>query len=742
MSVETSGEHAAARPHRRAASLSIKSLLLLMLLAVSIGSNVVVGIIGYVNGTDSLKQAAYDRLIEVRDSRAREVSSLFDSIENSLLLASRDSGVIDAEQAFAAGVDELNSEAIAGDAVEAAGGEEAASGTLSAEQEAELQAYFADEFAPALEAATGEPADPASFLPTSPAARYLLYYYTVAGGSEAEGSSPIDAGDGSAWSEAHARFHDYLRRMSTLLEFDDLVLIDASGQVVYTVGKGVDLGADLVDGPYSFTSLATAFDTAMSTNQGLDTVVFSDFKEYSAALGEPVAWVVAPLAGDNKAVGAIAVQLPVDRINDVMTGNGHWVESGLGDTGEAYLAGGSGVPTMRSLSRDLAEDPANYAQLAVSNGLPQEVADQAVTSGETLLLQEVDTEAVRRGLDGKIGTVLSGNYFGTQTIAAYAPFRSHGLQWAIVAEIHAAEALAPVDEFTKRLALSSAIIVGIVSIISVIIAGLAVRPLRRLRDAARRIAAGEQGVQVEAGESDELADVAAAFNDMSRSLELKATLIDEQRAENDRLLRTLMPETLAKRYKEGARTIVEDHQEVTVLFADIVGFEEYGRGMSSEKGLDILNDIFRAFDEAAEAHGVERVRTTRQGYLASSGLSIPRVDHARRAVEFALEMQRIVERFGAQQGADLSVRAGIDSGTVTSGLVGRSHVVYDLWGDAVSLAFRLQGGANEAGLFLTQRVVDKLAENLPITDSGVVETSSGFQRVWRIDPKAVESSRP
>ena len=203
-----------------------------------------------------------------------------------------------------------------------------------------------------------------------------------------------------------------------------------------------------------------------------------------------------------------------------------------------------------------------------------------------------------------------------------------------------------------------------------------------------------------------------------------------------------MPETLAKRYKEGARTIVEDHQEVTVLFADIVGFEEYGRGMSSEKGLDILNDIFRAFDEAAESLGVERVRTTRQGYLASCGLSVPRVDHARRAVEFAIEMQRIVERFGAQQGADLSVRAGLDTGTVTSGLVGRSHVVYDLWGDAVSLAFRLQGGANEAGLFLTQRVADKLPDSMPFTDSGVVETSSGFQRVWRIDPNAVQDAGP
>jgi class 3 adenylate cyclase len=272
----------------------------------------------------------------------------------------------------------------------------------------------------------------------------------------------------------------------------------------------------------------------------------------------------------------------------------------------------------------------------------------------------------------------------------------------------------------------------------VFIAGFAVRPLYRLRDAARRIAAGETGVQVEAGESDELADVAAAFNEMSRSLELKNALLEEQRLENERLLRTLMPEAIAKRYREGARTIVQDHQEVTVLFADVVGFEEYGRGIDSEKALDLLNEMFRAFDDAADAHGVERVRSTRAGYLASCGLTIPRVDNARRAVAFSLDIARIVERFGAQQGADIHVRVGMDTGTVTSGLVGRTSMVYDLWGDAVSLAFRLQGGATESGIFVTQRVVDKIPDTLPYSDSGVVETSSGWQRVWRIDPATVD----
>jgi len=115
------GDHVAARVRRRH-SLSIKSLLLLMLLLVSVGSNVVVGVIGYINGTESLTSAAESRLTEVRDSRAREIVNLFESIEASLLLASRDSAVVDAELAFAAAVAELDAAAIANDAVTAAGG--------------------------------------------------------------------------------------------------------------------------------------------------------------------------------------------------------------------------------------------------------------------------------------------------------------------------------------------------------------------------------------------------------------------------------------------------------------------------------------------------------------------------------------------------------------------------------------------------------------------------------------------
>ena len=178
-------------------------------------------------------------------------------------------------------------------------------------------------------------------------------------------------------------------------------------------------------------------------------------------------------------------------------------------------------------------------------------------------------------------------------------------------------------------------------------------------------------------------------------------------------MRTLMPEAHREALpRRRRRTIVEDQQDVTVLFADIVGFEEFGRELSSEEALDLLNDIVRAFDEAAEQHGVERVRTTRQGYLASCGLG-----HAAR--------RQCAPRRGVRDGAGdasssaiarsrarhLGLRVGIDTGTVTSGLVGRARVVYDMWGDAVNLAFRCRATRARPGIYITQRVADRLPDD-------------------------------
>ncbi|MCU1411211.1 MAG: hypothetical protein JWR04_1918 [Rhodoglobus sp.] len=701
------------------AGLSIRSILLIMLLLVSVASSVVVGLIGYVNGRESLQDAAYSRLIEVRDSRAREMQDLFDTIQSTLLLSARGDSVREAVQAFSTGFAELEE------------------GGLSADDRAALEQYYTDTFGPELAEATGQTVDASTLVPTDPAQAYLELHYTVPPADFDAALAVDDAGDGSAWSEAHVRYHDYFRRMTQLFQYEDVLLLDTQGNVVYSAYKGVDLGSNLDTGPLHRTNLATAYAQALTGNVA-DTVVFTDFAAYPPSLGVPAAWGVTPVAVNGTIVGALAVELPVDAINQVMTGGGDWEASGLGKTGETYIVGAQDN-LMRSASRDLIEHPDDYERLAIEAGTPPEAARLAVETQNTLLVQPVRTDAVSDASEGQTGTTLAIGYLGSETIAAYAPLNLDGLDWVIVAEIDSAEAFAPVDVFTRNLVLSSAIIVLVVSLLSLIIAGIIVRPLRRLRDAARRIAAGEQGVQVDAGTSDELADVGAAFNDMSRSLQVKATLLEEQQAENERLLLSLMPEPLVKKYKEGAQTIVLDHQEVSVLFADIVGFEAFSHAMPSEEALEKLNEIIRAFDDAADKHGVERVRTTRAGYLASCGLTIPRVDNARRMVDFAMELERIAERYGGKHGAPLSIRAGIDTGQVTSGLVGQTHIAYDLWGDAVNLAFQLQGTNRESGIFLTQQVVDRMPDTVHVRDWGFVNTASGPQKVWRVDPDDVHA---
>ncbi len=714
----TAGGLPPARPRRRM-GLSIYSILLIMLLSVSVLSSIVVGIIGYFNGSQALRDVAYERLVETRESRSREVQSLFASIENAVVLSAMNETSRQAVTAFRVAFDELDAE------------------EPDAAARAEVASYYDDTFATHLAAATDEEVDGSTFAPSGGAQVYLQRRYVVPFDDWESAIAQTDAGDGSAWSRAHARFHPYFRAMTQRHDFEDVVMIDARGRVVYTAFKGVDLGTDLLGGPYRLSNLAEAYRTAIDRNIATE-VVLADFAPYSPSLGAPAGWAVTLIVDDGDVLGALAIELPIDRINDVMTVDGQWDLNGLGASGETYLVGRDQL--MRSISRPLQADPTAYARDAVAAGLPPAAADLSVRNGNTLLHQQVATASVARALAGASGTTIERDYLGREVLAAYAPVSVGELSWVIVAQENTGEALAPVEDFTRNLILSTAAMIVFVCLLSLVLAQVFVRPLRRLTVAAQRIAAGEEGVQVDAGASDELADVAAAFNDMSRSLQVKSDLIEQQERANEQLMLTFMPEGIAARYKHGDEAITQDADDVTVVFADIVGFEELALSLSSEEAIAKLNDIIRAFDDAAERFGVDRVRTTRQSYLASCGLAVPRVDHARRAVDFARELETILARWSAQQGVDLHLRAGLDSGKVTSGLIGRARVVYDMWGDAVNLAFRVQGDSVEPGIFVTQRVADRLPDTVPMIPAGTIDTASGPQRVWRIGAPAADGA--
>ena len=143
--------------------------------------------------------------------------------------------------------------------------------------------------------------------------------------------------------------------------------------------------------------------------------------------------------------------------------------------------------------------------------------------------------------------------------------------------------------------------------------------------------------------------------------------------------------------------------------------------------------MLRQFDAAALEFSIERVHPVRQGFLGSCGLTTPRLDNIRLTVDFALECVRIIERFNGESGLRLGLRAGIDTGTVSTGLVGQAAPIFDMWGPAVTLAHRIKNGVPEPGIYVTARVYDVLSETTTFSPAGNVEIAGRTEPIWKLE---------
>lgn len=163
-----------------------------------------------------------------------------------------------------------------------------------------------------------------------------------------------------------------------------------------------------------------------------------------------------------------------------------------------------------------------------------------------------------------------------------------------------------------------------------------------------------------------------------------------QQDQTEKLLLNILPKPIAERLKVEQSTIADSFEEVSVLFADIVGFTELSARMSPTELVKRLNVIFSQFDQLAEEYGVEKIKTIGDAYMVVGGLPTPRDDHAEAIAEMALEMQAKIAQLSAQTGEDLAIRVGINSGPVVAGVIGVSKFTYDLWGDTVNVAARME----------------------------------------------------
>lgn len=693
--------------------MGIQSKLLVTLLLCSIMSVAVVGLTGYVTGRNALQQVATERLLELRESHKRQLEGLFDEFTNSLEVYSSGFSAVQAIEAFTDGFNQLSN------------------ATISPAQQESIANYYSNAVVKPINRLTGDDVDVNALLPTSNSQKYLQANYTAPCASASESVLCRDAGDGSAWSAANARYNDFFRGIVTRFDYRDALLLDLQGNVVYTVSKGPDLGTNIFTGPYRETVLRDAYQKALRSNN-VDFVWITDFQQYQPQLDAPTAWVVSPIGMAGKIEGVMALPLPISKINDIMNAHKHWEAVGMGRSTETYLVGPDNL--MRSDSRLFLQDRGKYEREAVAGGTPRDVVDSAIRLGTTVLVQPVPSAGVRYAQRGQTGVTKDTDYLGNRELQAYAPLDvpNSDLHWSILATRDDWDAYQRLSTFGKTLVLAVAGITLAICVVSMLLAKLLVRPIRRLEAGTERIAAGDYEVTVPVRSRDELGDLTAAFNEMSRNLKIKEELLNEQRKENDRLLLSLMPEPVVQRYREGAQTVAQEHQDVAVIFADMVGLDDMSDDLSGDELVAVVNELFRQFDSAAEALGVERIRTFHNGYLASCGATTPRLDNIHRSVDFAIEIERIIDRFNTRSRHKLRLRVGINTGKVISGLVGRASLAYDMWGAAVSLAYQMHSGSPQPGIYVTSQVYEAMRDIWKFVPAGTISVGGSEQQIWRL----------
>ena len=175
-----------------------------------------------------------------------------------------------------------------------------------------------------------------------------------------------------------------------------------------------------------------------------------------------------------------------------------------------------------------------------------------------------------------------------------------------------------------------------------------------------------------------------------RALESAYEQLAAEQERSERLLLNILPETIAKRLKQQTSTIADSFNDVAVLFGDIVGFTELSSRISPPDLVELLNQIFSEFDRLADLHGLEKIKTIGDSYMVVSGLPIPRDDYAEAIADMALDMQRTLREFNDRTGQDFRIRIGIATGPVVAGVIGIKKFIYDLWGDTVNLASRME----------------------------------------------------
>lgn len=683
--------------------------ILLLLGAVAV---MITGVLGYIRARDALERAIFAQLTAARETKAHQVQSYFRTVRNEVRLLAASKMVVDATRGFREAVDEYDKRPVPPEVKESVHG------------------WYDGHYMPMVRKLLGKDVPDAEFMPSSPASYFLQDLYIVRN-PHPDGRRDLldDAGDGGAYSKVHAVYHPLMRTAAATVGFADFMIVDPrTGRLIYTVDKDADFATSLRAGPYRQSRLAAAA-ARCATAPDPSATCLEDFSPYLPSNGIPEAFMAAPIIDQGVVTGVLVAELSIDEIDAIITGSRRWRNEGFGATGEAYLVGPDFL--VRSSGRSFFENPAAYfAELKAGGASDADIAAIG-RYGSPILHQHADTLATRAAIGGVDGTGQLADYRGVPTLASWGPVRVSGVTWGIVAKIDSSEAFAPVYRLERDL-----LIVGAIAFLVVVVTGAwlsrsLLGPLRELTAGVRRFAAGDHEAHVPVRTRDEIGQLCLAFNGMIDDINQKNVVIAAKNRENEELLLNVLPAPIANRLRGGEQGIADGFAEVTVAFADLVGFTALSSEMPPADVVTLLNGLFTRFDVAASELGIEKIKTVGDAYMAVCGLPVPVPNHAERMVRMAIRMVHITREHAMEHGVSMKLRVGINSGPVVAGVIGKSKYIYDLWGDTVNLASRMESGGIPDSIQVTRPVYEKLKDQFVFEARGEIEVKGkGHVEAW------------
>lgn len=281
-------------------------------------------------------------------------------------------------------------------------------------------------------------------------------------------------------------------------------------------------------------------------------------------------------------------------------------------------------------------------------------------------------------------------------------------------------------------ALAFAVIFLATFIISYISSDYLIKPIKNLLEAVTAVTSGKLDTHVDIDRKDEMGELAHGFNVMTEAIKLHTDHLEElvrlrtqelqrEQENSERLLLNVLPEPIAARLKQGEEVIVDRFDNVTVLFADLVGFTKLSSQYPPVKIVNMLNILFLKFDELTEKYHLEKIKTIGDAYMVAGGLPEKDENNAENVVRMALEMTEKIKEISNLGDGTLSIRIGINTGPVVAGVIGTKKFIYDLWGDTVNTASRMESHGIPGSIHVSEPVYERLKDRFVFESRGEIE---------------------